>query len=123
VGPRPNTKKRPDGLTAASTARDVFTAYENVATSEALYDENLKAIDDLLTKKHGFALSEGDLHGIEYVYGKFYDFGPGINYTSSGGGYGYGNSPTYWDLLLLQPDVLHVLRIAQKMPNHKQHLI
>jgi hypothetical protein len=94
------SKKRPDGLTAASTAMDVFTAYERVATSEALYNENLKAIDDLLTKKHGFALSEGDLIGVEYVYHSFYWYGPSINYNSSGSGFGGQNSPSYADLMV-----------------------
>lgn len=94
------SKKRPDGLTAASTAMDVFTAYEHVATSETLYNENLKAIDDLLTKKHGFPLSEGDLQGVEYVYHSFYWYGPSIDYNSSGGGFGGQNSPTYADLMV-----------------------
>src|SRR4029077_1086694 len=35
------SKKRPDGLTSASTALDIFTAYEKVPTSEQLYKDNL----------------------------------------------------------------------------------
>lgn len=96
------SKKRPDGLTASSTALDIFAAYEHVQTSEQLYNDNLKAMEDLLTKKHGLPLSDKDLGGLEWVYQQFYWFGPSINYNSAagnGGGFGGGGySPTYADL-------------------------
>ena len=70
--------------------------------AEPAYRENLRAIDDLLTKKHGLALSPDDLTGIEYVYYNFYYFGPIINYSSSSGsGNRGGNSMvTYADLMM-----------------------
>src|SRR5262247_4475108 len=75
------SKKRPEGLTAQSTAFDIFNAYKDVETSEALYKENLKAIDDLLMNKHHFTLSDGDVQGVEYVFHAFYNFGPDkLNY-------------------------------------------
>ena len=43
-------------LDAASTPAEIFEAYANTAPSEALYDENLKAIEDQLAGVHGFAL-------------------------------------------------------------------
>jgi hypothetical protein len=92
------SRKRPDGLTTQSTATDIFEAYERVKPSEALYKENLKAIEDYLTQKRGFGLSDNDLSGIEYVYGYFYTFGPELNYGSSGGGFG-GNFVTYGELM------------------------
>ena len=92
------SKKRPDGLTASSTALDIFTAYERVQTSEQLYTDNLQAIEDLLTKKHGLPMSEKDLGGLEWVYRQFYWFGPSLTYNSAGGGFGGGYSPTYADL-------------------------
>jgi hypothetical protein len=95
------SKKRPDGLTATSKALDIITSFERVPTSEALYKDNIKAIEDLLTKKHGFALSAKDLEDLEWVYGQFYYYGPSIDYNSPGGGFGGGggnNSPTYADL-------------------------
>src|SRR3954470_20416059 len=61
------SRKRPDGLTKSSSALEIFTAYRDVETSEAVYKENLKAIDDLLLNKHHFALSDGDVQGVEYV--------------------------------------------------------
>jgi hypothetical protein len=98
------SKKRPAGLTTKSTATEIFAAYWNIETSEALYKDNLKAMFDLLTARHGFALSEEDRQGIEYVYNRFYWFGPSIQYNSSsgsGGGFGFrGNQPTYADLMV-----------------------
>lgn len=95
------TKKRPDGLTEKSSALDIFNAYWDVVSSpEAAYEENLKQIDDVLTKKHALPLSKDDLDGIEYVYHNFYWFGPSINYnSSSSNGTGRGNMANYADLM------------------------
>ena len=93
------SKKRPDGLTRTSSALDIFTAYRGVEASEALYNENLKAIDDLLVTKHHFALLDGDIKGVEYVYHAFYNFGPQLNYSSTGG-FGGRYQPTYADLMV-----------------------
>jgi hypothetical protein len=51
--------------------------------NEAGFKANLKAITDLLSNKHGFALSAEDRANIEHAYRAFYQFGPAINYTSS----------------------------------------
>jgi hypothetical protein len=99
------TKKRPDGLDRSSTAQEIFDAYWNVHTGEdAVFKENLKAIHDLLAKKHGFPLSADDLAGIEYAYHNFYTFGPAINYNSSSRStWGQGGSEaTYADLMTQQ---------------------
>jgi hypothetical protein len=95
------TKKRPDGLTDKSSALDIFNAYWDIVSSpEAAYEQNLKDIDDLLTKKHALPLSKDDLDGIEYVYHNFYWFGPSINYnSSSSNGTGRGNMANYADLM------------------------
>jgi hypothetical protein len=93
------SKKRPDGLGAKSTALEIFNAFAEVPTSETLYKENLKAIQDHLSGKRGFDLSEEDLKGIEYVAYSFYWFGPGIHYSSSGGR-GGRSMPTYFDLMV-----------------------
>ncbi len=94
------TKKRPDGLSASSSATDIMNAFWDVQTSaESVYKANLKAIQDHLTKRHGLPLSDEDLSGIEYVYHSFYWFGPSITYNSSSGG-GRGFSTTYYDLMV-----------------------
>ena len=91
------SRKRPEGLDKNASAMDLFAAYKNVAASETLFKENLKAIDDLLVNKHHFALSDGDLQGVEYVYHAFYNFGPALNYSSTGG-FGARYQPSYEDL-------------------------
>jgi hypothetical protein len=75
--------KRPDTLTAKSSAREIFNAYLSADGSKQLFDENLKAIVDQLRIKHGFPLTEGDLDGITWALGNFYQYGPSINYNSS----------------------------------------
>ncbi len=92
------SKPRPDGLGPKSTAAELFAAYANSDTTETLYKENLKAIQDRLVTTHGFALSPDDLQGIEYVYHAFYSFGPRLQYSSTGSVGGF-NQPTYADLM------------------------
>lgn len=95
------TRKRPASLTSKSTADELFAAYARVEPSaQDVYSDNLKAIEELLTKKHGFALSNDDLSGIDYVYHNFYTFGPDINYNSSTTGGGFGAFASYADLMV-----------------------
>jgi hypothetical protein len=99
------TRKRPAGLTSKSTASELFAAYAKVEPSaQGVYDDNLKAIDELLTKKHGFALSKDDLSGIDYVYRNFYSFGLDINYNSSARGGAFGGFVSYADLMVATDD-------------------
>ena len=92
------SKKRPEGLTAKSTSSDIFGAFWNVATEPAMFNENLQAIDNLLIKKHGFALSNDDLEGIKYVYNAFFLYGPKIQYSSTSS-FGGSGQPSYADLM------------------------
>lgn len=97
------SRPRPDGLTSASTAGEIFTAFAQSPASQALYDQNLKSIKEHLINKHGFKLSAGDLSGIDFVYGAWFRFGPGIRYelTGQGGGLrgGGNNFPSYAELM------------------------
>ncbi len=94
-------RKRPDGLTSASTVQEIFAAFASVETTDTFYQENLKAIVDHLTNTHHFALTKEDLDGINYIYGAFQTYGPGLTYWMSGRGGGFGrNSPSYADLML-----------------------
>jgi hypothetical protein len=82
------SKPRPAGLGPATTAVELFRAFGAVATSDALYKQNLKAITDHITKTHGFALLPSDLAGMEAVYQTFY-----------WSGYAVRPSPTYAELM------------------------
>src|SRR5262249_23637580 len=77
------SRKRPDGLTAQSTAVQLFDAYAKAEGSREFYEENLKAIEEQLVKKHAFPLSSGDLDGIRWAQSNYYRFGPAISYNSS----------------------------------------
>ena len=77
------SRKQPAGLSASSTAAELFTAYLGVDPSKELYEANLKAVIDHLKTKHKFPLSEGDLDGIEWAMSNYYRFGPSIGYNSS----------------------------------------
>ncbi|MSO50209.1 MAG: hypothetical protein EXQ49_09985 [Acidobacteria bacterium] len=95
------SKKRPDGLTSKTTAQELFAAFSGVESSEALYKENLAAIQEHLTRAHEFPLSKDDLEGIAYVYYNFYWFGPSLTYSSSSGGTGgRGNFVNYQALMV-----------------------
>src|SRR3989441_12546069 len=78
------SRKRPEGVGPQSTVREIFAAVNKTPGTDDLYEENLKAIQDDLTKTHHLPLSDGDLDGIKYVYSNFRRFGPAINYGSSG---------------------------------------
>ena len=77
------SRKRPDGLTAKSTASEIFDAYGMAESSKELFEENLKAVEDVLMKKHGFPLTAGDQEGLRWALANYYRYGPGINYNSS----------------------------------------
>jgi hypothetical protein len=71
-------------LPRTATAAQLMTAYESAApVDETTFAANLKAIIDLLTTTHGFALTTEDRANIDHVYRAFYQFGPAIDYTSS----------------------------------------
>ena len=97
------SRKRPDGLTTASSVREIFQAYAPVQPDEKLFEQNFKAVIDHLTKTRGFALEPEDVPGIRYVYEYFGRYGPDLTYWMSGGfgrGGGGRNSPTYADLMV-----------------------
>jgi len=107
------SRKRPAGLTAKSTVDEIFSAFLKADGSKDLYEENLKAVNDLLVKKHGFPLTDGDLEGIRWAMSNYYQFGPSISYNSSlsanvppsivgaiGGNRGGNNGVTYASLMM-----------------------
>src|SRR5215831_10216282 len=54
------SRKQPSGIGPQSTAEEIFTAILNTPSSDEVYTENFKAIQEHLVKKHGFPLSEND---------------------------------------------------------------
>jgi len=94
-------RKRPAGLTTRSTAEELFSAFAEVPGSEALYRQNLEALQEHLVKTRGLPLDAEDRAGIEYVAHEFYLHGPGIRYTSGRGMGPWGRRmPDYAELML-----------------------
>jgi len=76
------SRPRPDGLGPAATARELFAAYAGVRQSQTMRGETWRAIEDHLTVTRGFALTERDLSGVEYVFNSFYVSGPYLAYSN-----------------------------------------
>jgi hypothetical protein len=103
------SRKRPEGLGPKSTAEEIFAALhkaaldkdkDQVESSEVLYKQNLKVLQDHLTRTRHLPLTSEDLKGIEYIYGTFSLYGPGLSYWSTSGRGGGRDAPTYWDLMV-----------------------
>jgi len=92
------SRERVETLTPQPTAQDILAAYASVDSSAALYNTNVKAIQDHLVITHRLPLSPEDLEGIEHVYRAFYTFGPTIQYSSNAGG--FGSMPSYVQLMI-----------------------
>ena len=94
------SRPRPAGLDTAATAGGMLEKFYVVAPDSTLYKQHLTAIKELLTKTHGFALSDDDLRGIEYVFSAFYTAGPDISYNFPGGRGFMRGMPTYAELMI-----------------------
>jgi len=92
------SKARPGSLTAKSTVAEIFGAFAAVPASNRLFNDNLKAIDNLLVKKRGLALSPDDVAGIRHVYNAFYLYGQHIQYSSTSS-FGGSFQPDYAELM------------------------
>jgi len=91
------SRKRPTGLGKASTAAELFRAYEAAPADQRLFDSNLRAIVDNLTSSHHLPLGSRDLASLSYVYTTFFREGPGLNFSA--GGRADASMPTYADLM------------------------
>ena len=93
------SRPKPPGLTAASSAEQIFKAFEPVAGNADLYKQTLQAIRDRLVKQHQFQLIGDDEQKIEYVFSVFYRGGPRMDYA-------YASSspnnqvPSYYNLMV-----------------------
>src|ERR1019366_10762063 len=77
------SRPRPDGLGPRSTVVDLFRAFSNVRGSSAMYERNLRAIEDQLTKTHRLAMSKDDVDWVQYVFSTFYRYGYAIRPSPS----------------------------------------
>ena len=81
-------------LGTSASPTDLFRAAFAAKMNDSAFEANRKAILDLLTVTHGFALTEADVQSVKHVYASFFEAGPEINYGYRFGGVrGFG--PTY----------------------------
>jgi hypothetical protein len=91
------SRKRPTALDARSSAAELFRAFDAAPADRTLFDANLRAVIDTLTRRHHFPLGEGDRTRLAFVYTSFFREGPGLNYSVGGGP--SVNMPTYAALM------------------------
>ena len=77
------SRKRPAGLTATTPPDKLLGAFVDVPPAKVLFDETRQLIRDSLKKRHGFALTEADDTGIDFILGNFYNAGPFLQYSSA----------------------------------------
>ena len=75
------SRPKPSGLTAGSTAQQIFTAFDSVGGNEALYQQTLKSVKDRLFTQHRFKAQGDDEQKIDYVFNAFLRGGPKMDYT------------------------------------------
>jgi hypothetical protein len=78
-------RPRPIGLSAESSAEDLFAAYAIVLPSREAFEESRAAILTTLRETHGFPIDQADETGIVRVLQAFYSAGPGLSYAANGG--------------------------------------
>jgi hypothetical protein len=69
----------PPGLEAES----LFTLLADLPRDSALYEANISAIFDRLTREHRFTLDGEDSASLKYVYNAFFTAGTGLTYYSN----------------------------------------
>ena len=96
------SKPRPAGLDTGSTANAITDAFYMIFGDSAVYSRNRRDVIDLLTKTHGYALSESDIERMTWIYDQFYFNGLDLTYISTrggGGSRGGGGMPSYKEIV------------------------
>jgi len=87
-------RKRPGGLGTDTGVKALFDAYRTAEPDTALYEANLRAVMDRLTKDHGFPLTDPDKLAVTQALNAFRNAGP---YSLKG--FGDTTNPTYAELM------------------------
>jgi hypothetical protein len=89
----------PPNLDPNVTPNVLLDAFARIEPDPVAFERNRAEIFAWLQRRHGFALSRGDLAAIDYVYRAFYSAGPELRYSFGRGG-GWQPFPTYRDLVV-----------------------
>jgi len=83
---------RPSAVLSSATIEAIWDEFPApTGEDESRYRKNVTAVEDRLTKTHGFALTDEDRASLEYVYAAFEKLGPSINYAGFTSGLTTGN--------------------------------
>jgi hypothetical protein len=82
------SKPRPAGIRAGASAAELFAAFGDLPSDEALHQQNLRSIESQLLDEHRLPLSAEDIAGLEATYEAFRFRGFAVRYF-----------PTYVDLM------------------------
>jgi hypothetical protein len=93
------SRPQPAGLARTAPPDVLLDAYRGVAPSQALFERNLKQVEDRLVTRHGFPLSGDDRTSLEYVYRAFFVDGPDLRYSSPRQAVGADWFPSYARLM------------------------
>ena len=107
------SRPRPQAVQADASPEELFAAYEEVTPDRELFDDNLQQIVELLTKRHGFKLTDDDLKNLEYVYTAFFEGGPDLTYSFSAGQGATGASSRFG----------YGFRFARSMPSYAELMV
>ena len=92
------SRPKPQGLTANSSAREIFTAFDGTKADPQLYAQTFQEIKDRL-KQRGFKPVGDDEEKIDYVFNVFFRGGPRMDYTFASVSPNNG-LPSYANLML-----------------------
>ncbi len=91
------SRRRPAGLGASSSGTQLFGAFSIERSDRLLFEANLRAILDHLTRARQLPLEPADLDGVSSVYARFFVGGPELAYASTGNS-GRARYPSFQDL-------------------------
>lgn len=90
------SRNLPAGLQTDASIDQILAAIEGSAPSQERHADTRRLLRHHLVVQHGFAVSDEDVAGVEYVLGAFFYAGPSLAYSNAG----RGRYPTYRDLMM-----------------------
>jgi hypothetical protein len=92
------SKPRPPGLDSTTTIQDIWQAYWHVKSDSTMWRSTYARMVELLTRKHGFRITEEETGQLKWVFDNFFAHGPVITTRAGSGGGGGMNQTTFADL-------------------------
>lgn len=75
------SRPRPEGIGKTATVTELFNAYHDVQPDQILFQMNLEAVLNHLSKDHGFTLAPEDQNVLAYIMRAFAAGGPSLGYA------------------------------------------